>query len=183
MMLRAALIVVLAAAALAACAPVTHVEGHKIRATAASAGALHEGAPAWFTAWWGDYLRHAQGRYAVLALDRNGRGGWYAYCATSGCHVLDNPFARGVKDVHYTHRALQGCRDAVAEAHPADRPGCALYAIKDKIVWQGSLPWEGAEDATTRPAHRVAIGATPDFVGPNMALDAIAFWRIKWLVD
>ncbi|MDE0387446.1 MAG: hypothetical protein OXI75_01995 [Rhodospirillales bacterium] len=86
-------------------------------------------------------------------------------------------------DVHYTYRALERCREAVAEAHPADRPDCALYAIKDKIIWQGPLPWAGAEDATTRPAHRVAVGATPDLVGPNMALDAIAFWRIKWLVD
>ena len=183
-MLRAALIGVLAVVALVACTPITHVEGHKIRATAASADALHEGAPAWFGAWWGDYLRHARpGGYAVLALDRNGRGGWYVYCATGGCHVLDNPFARPVKDVHYTYRALERCREAVAEAHPADRPDCALYAIKDKIIWQGPLPWAGAEDATTRPTRRAAVGATPDLVGPNMALDAIAFWRIKWLVD
>lgn len=184
MMRRATLIAALAAVALAACTPITHVEGHKIRATAASAGALHAGAPDWFRAWWSDYLRHARpGGYAVLALDRNGRGGWYVYCATGGCHVLDHPSARPVRDVHYTYKALERCRGAVAEAHPADRPDCALYAIKDKIVWQGALPWEGAEGAATRPAHRAAFGATPDIVGPNMALDAIAFWRIKWLVD
>lgn len=183
-MLRAALIGVLAAVTLVACTPITHVEGHKIRTTAASADALHEGAPAWFGAWWGDYLSHARpGGYAVLALDRNGRGGWYVYCGTSGCHLLDSIWAGPIKDVQYEHRALRLCRAGVAEAHPADRPDCALYAIKDKIVWQGPLPWEGAEDSTTRPAHRVAVGATPDLVGPNMALDAIEFWRTKWLDD
>ena len=42
---RAALIVVLAAAVLAACAAPTHIEGQRIRATAGSAEGLHaEGA-------------------------------------------------------------------------------------------------------------------------------------------
>ena len=179
-MLRAALIVALAAAALAACTPPTHVEGHKIRATAATADVLHEGAPAWFTEWWGDYLHRARGGHAVLALDRNGRGGWYVYCGTGGCHLLDDIWAGPIKDVHYEHRALKLCRAGVAKAHPAARPACALYAIKDKIVWRGPLPWEGAEGATER---RVALGATPDLIGPTMTLNAIEFWRRKWLVD
>ena len=51
---RAALILVLAAALLAACTAPTHIEGQRIRATAASADDLHAEAPAWFTAWWGD---------------------------------------------------------------------------------------------------------------------------------
>ena len=121
-MLRAALIVALAAGALAACTPPTHVDGHKIRATAAAADALHEGAPAWFTAWWGDYLHRARGGHAVLALDRNGRGGWYVYCGTGGCHLLDDIWAGPIKDVHYEHRALKLCRAGVAKAHPAARP-------------------------------------------------------------
>ena len=179
-MLRAAPIVALAAAALAACTPPTHIEGHKIRATAASAPALHEEAPARFTNWWGDYLRRAQGGYAVLALDRNGRGGWYVYCGTGGCHLLDHIRAGPIKDVQYEHRALRLCRAGVAKAHPAARPDCALYAIEDKIVWQGPLPWEGAEGA---PEHRVALGATPDLVGPSLALSAIEFWRRTWPVD
>ena len=183
-MLRAALIVALAAATLAACTPPTHVEGHKIRATAATAAALHERAPAWFTVWWGDYLRYARpGGYAVLALDRNGQGGWYVYCGTLGCHVLDHAFARGVRDVHYKYRALERCREALARAHPAVHPDCALYAIKDKIVWQGPLPWEGTVALSTAPQRHVTVGATPDVIGPSLALDAIAFWRVKWLVD
>ena len=84
------------------------------------------------------------------------------------------------EDVQYVHRALKLCRAGVAKAHPAARPACALYAIKDKIVWQGPLPWEGAEGASER---RVALGATPDLIGPTMALNAIEFWRRKWLVD
>ena len=182
-MLRAALIVVLAAVALAACTPPTHIEGHKIRATAASADALHEGAPAWFTTWWGDYRRHARGGYAVLALDRNGYGGWYVYCRTGGCHLLDSIRARPIKDVHYEHRALKRCREGVAKAHPAARPACALYAIKDKIVWQGPLPWEGVDAPSESPERRVALGASPDLIGPTLALNAIEFWRRKWLVD
>ena len=176
MILRAALIVALAAAALAACAPPTHVEGHKIRATAASAPALHQGAPAWFTDWWGNYLRRARGGYAVLALDRNGRGGWYVYCGTGGCHLLDHIRAGPIKDVQYEHRALRLCREGVAKVHPAARPSCALYAIENKIVWQGPLPWESAEGL---PARRVALGASPDLVGPSLALTAIEFWRRK----
>ena len=180
---RAALIVVLAAAVLAACTAPTHIEGQRIRATAASAEGLHAEAPAWFTAWWGDYLRHARSGYAVLALDRNGRGGWYVYCGTLGCHVLDHVSARPIRDVHYRYPALEHCREAIAKAHPAARPDCAIYAIGDKIVWQGPLPWEGADTRPARPEHRAAVGATPDIVGPSMALDMRAFWRTKWLVD
>ena len=178
MMLRAALIAAMAAVAIAACTPPTHIEGHEIRATAAEAEALHEGAPARFTAWWGDYLRRAQGRYAVLALDRNGRGGWYVYCGTGDCHLLDHIRARPIRDVQYEHRALRLCREAVAKAHPAARPECALYAIEDKIVWQGPLPWEGAGDL---PERRAALGASPDLIGPSLALSAIEFWRTRWL--
>ena len=105
-MARAALIAVLAAALLAACAPPTHIEGHKIRATAAAAGALHQGAPPWFTAWWGDYLRQERSGYAVLALDRNGQGGWYVFCGTVGCHVLDHVGVQSIRDVHYKFPAL-----------------------------------------------------------------------------
>ena len=180
---RAALIVVLAAAVLAACAAPTHIEGQRIRATAASAEGLHAGAPAWFTAWWGDYLRHARSGYAVLALDRNGEGGWYVYCGTLGCHVLDHASARPIRDVHYRYPALERCREEIAKAHPAARPDCAIYAIGDKIVWQGPLPWEGARDLPALSERQAATGATPDIVGPSMVLDMRAFWRTKWLVD
>ena len=174
---RPALIAVLAAAMLAACTAPTHIEGQRIRATADSAGDLHAAAPAWFTAWWGDYLRHARNGYAVLALDRGGGGGWYVYCGTLACHVLDHVSVQPIRDVHYRYPALEHCREAVAKSDPAARPDCAIYAIRDRIVWEGPLPWEGAD---ARPEHRAAVGATPDIVGPSFALDRLQFWRMKW---
>ena len=182
-MRRAALVVAFAAAVLAACSPATHVDGHKIRAGAASADALHDGAPAWFTAWWGDYRRHARNGYAVLALDRNGQGGWYVYCGTVGCHVLDHVSVGSIRDVHYRYPALKHCREAVAKAAPATAPDCAIYAIRGTIVWQGPLPWEGAEDTPVPSARLAAVGATADVVGPSFALDMLAFWRVKWLAE
>ena len=133
--MRAAIVSLLAAAALAACAAPTHIEGHAIRAVAgyaddqsALADGLHQGAPAWFEDWWRAYLRHARGGHAVLALDRNGRGGWYVYCATAGCHRLTHPFTRSVRDVHYTRRgagALPRTRRRGRPRRPARlRPLC-----------------------------------------------------------
>ncbi len=182
-MARAALIVAFAAVVLAACSPATHVDGHKIRAGAASADALHEGAPEWFAAWWGDYRRHAGNGYAVLALDRNGQGGWYVYCGTVGCHVLDHVSVGAIRDVHYRYPALEHCREAVAKAGSATAPDCAIYAIRGTIVWQGPLPWEGAGDSAMPSGKHAATGATADVVGPSMALDMLAFWRVKWSAD
>ena len=175
--MRAA-IVVLAVAALAACATPTHIEGHRIRAIAApDAGqalrtdALHAGAPAWFADGWRAYLNHARSGYAMLALDRGGHGGWYVYCLAAGCHVLKLPATRSIRDVRYKHRALALCRARIREAHPAARPDCALYAIGNKIVWQGPLPWDDVGDAPTRSEGRVTIGASPDVAGVSLALD------------
>ena len=181
-MTRAALIVVLAAAVLAACARPTHIEGHRIRATAASADVLHAKAPAWFKAWWGDYLDHARQGYAVLALDSNGQGGWYVFCGTSGCRVLDNVLVQSIRDVHYRFPALKRCREAIAKAGPAAAPDCAIYAIRDKIVWQGPLPWERVDDPAVPSRRHTVVGATPDISGPSFALDMLGFWRLKWTV-
>ena len=182
-MARAALIVVLAAAVLAACAAPTHIEGQRIRTTAESADDLHAGAPAWFTAWWGDYVRQARNGYAVLALDRNGQGGWYVYCGTLGCHVLDRVSVQAIRDVYYRYPALERCREEIVKAVPATAPDCAIYAIRDRIVWQGPLPWEGADARPSAPDFRAAVGATADVVGPSFALDRLQFRRMKWLVD
>ena len=180
-----AAIMVLAAAVLAACAAPTHVEGLKIRADAGSASgqaalaeSLHAGAPGWFSAWWRDYLRHTQAGYAVLALDRNGQGGWYVYCATGGCHHLNHVRARSIKDVYYKHRALERCRERIAQVHPAARPDCALHAIRDKIVWQGPPPWAGDSHDPASADGRAAVGATPDMIGVNQVLDMLEFWRL-----
>ena len=181
--IRAA-VLALAAAALAACAAPTHIEGHAIRAVAgyaddqsALADGLHQGAPAWFGDWWRAYLRHARGGHAVLALDRNGRGGWYVYCATAGCHRLTHPFTRSVRDVHYTRRALERCRARVGEADPAARPDCALYAIRNRIVWQGPLPWEEGRAPAPSAQGGAAVGASADMIGVHVARDMLEFWR------
>ena len=180
---RAALIVVLAAAMLAACAAPTHIEGHRIRTTAESANDLHAEAPAWFEAWWGDYLHHARRGYAVLALDRNGQGGWYVFCGTTGCHVLDHVSVQSIRDVHYKYPALKRCREGIAKAGSATAPDCAIYAIRDRIVWQGPLPWESAGDPAAPSERHTVVGATPDISGPSFALDMLAFWRVKWPAD
>ena len=179
-MIRAALIGAFALALLAACTPATHVDGHRIRAGPGSADALHAGTPAWFAAWWGDYLRHARDGYAVLALDRNGQGGWYVYCGTIGCHVLDHVSVAPIRDVHYKYPALKLCRDEIAKAGPATAPDCAIYAIGDTVVWQGPLPWADAGDPATRAGRPAIVGATADVDGPSFALDMLAFWRVKW---
>ena len=180
---RLALIVLLVAVVLAGCAAPTHIEGHKIRATAASAGALHEGAPAWFKTWWDDYLSHARRGYAVLALDRNGQGGWYVFCGTSGCRVLNHVLVQSIRDVHYKFPALERCREGIGKAGPATAPDCAIYAIRDKIVWEGPLPWEGAGQLPAGSQRHTVVGATPDISGPSFALDQLAFWRVKWSFD
>ena len=180
--MRMVIAVVSAAAALAACAAPTHIDGHRIRAIAGSgagqaahADDLHAGAPAWFTDWWGAYLRHARGGHAVLALDRAGHGGWYVYCGTAGCHILDQAWTRSVRDVHYTYRALEHCRMRVVTADPAASPDCAIYAIGDKIVWQGPLPWEGNRASAT---HGAAVGANADMSGVHQARDMLEFRRM-----
>ena len=172
----------LAVAALAACAAPTHIDGHKIRAAAGPAGGgvasaheLHRGAPAWFADWWGGYLRHAAGGHAVLALDRGGLGGWYVYCPAGGCHLLDSPWARPIRDVHYTYRARERCRARIERAYPGAQPACAVYAIRGKIVWEGPLPWKGGRAAPAN-TNRPAIGASPDMIGVRQALDMIEWW-------
>lgn len=185
-----AAITALALAVLAACAASSQVVGPKSGADAGSAGgqaatveSLQAGAPAWFSPWWQDYLRRAQAGYAVLALDRNGRGGWYVYCGTDGCHHLDHVRARSITDVHYGYRALDYCRERIAQAHPGARPDCALFAIRDRIVWQGPPPWAGnSGEPATADGHAV-VGATPDLVGVNQLLDLIEFWQVRRPLD
>ena len=151
---RAALIVVLAAAMLAACAAPTHIEGHRIRTTAESANDLHAEAPAWFEAWWGDYLRHARRGYAVLALDRNGQGGWYVFCGTTGCHVLDHVSVQSIRDVHYKYPALKRCREGIAKA------GSAVSARLRHLCDQGQDRVAGPAALGERRRSRGAIRAS-----------------------
>ncbi len=103
---------------------------------------LHAHAPAGFKRWWADYLDQSDGQYAVLAVDRNMRGAGMIRCGTGDCHRANLPQVKAVLDVHYKHGALKLCRENVRENHPAEKPDCAIYAIKDKIVWKSRMPWE-----------------------------------------
>ena len=160
-------LIVLVAIVLAACGATTKIDGHKIRATASSVverdvvtDGLHERAPAWFKEYWRGFLRRAEGGYAVMALDRNGRGAHYVFCAGSGeCSRLNTATARSWADVHYKHGSLKGCRAQVREEFPTAKPDCAIYAINNKIVWQGVLPWERQASSSVTRAVQEQYGA------------------------
>ena len=112
------------------------------RAASENPGDLHASAPPWFRNGWARYLRDADGRYAVLAVDRNARGWGYVFCRAADCHLLEGNQHKSHKDLRYKQKALELCRGNVREYQPAHRPDCAVYAIKDKIVWTGAMPWE-----------------------------------------
>ena len=123
------------------------IEGHKVRGTAEppvevlSDGYLHRAAPQWFRDGWRDYLDQAGGNFAVLAVDRNLKGWGYVRCIGAQCRTI-SPTGRSWREVNYKHGALDNCRESVRDNHPAHRPDCAIYAIGDKIVWKGRMPWE-----------------------------------------
>ena len=64
------------------------------------------------------------------------------YCSGGGCHTLEGSQGGSWKDLNYKHGALDLCRQNVRESFPAYKPNCAIYAIKDTIVWKGRFPWE-----------------------------------------
>lgn len=139
----------IAALGLAACVTSNTIEGHQVRATAETVtervevtGGVHDRAPAWFKDYWKKYLRHAGGGYGTLAVDRNGLGASYVYCSgSSGCMNNNASWARSFTDVNYKHRALKQCDEHVRNTYPTRKPDCAIYAINNKIVWTGKLPW------------------------------------------
>ena len=108
------------------------------RAALEDSGDLHHNAPRAFKKWWSNYLDTTQGRYAVFAVDRNMRGAGFVYCQDHQCQ--SSPMAW--KMAKFNHGAVKNCRRYVREFNPAHRPDCAIYAIKDKIVWEGPMPWE-----------------------------------------
>ena len=103
---------------------------------------LHANAPQWFKDGWKRYLNDANGQYAVLAIDRNARGWGYVYCRAADCHRLQGAQHKSHKDLRYKHQSLELCRENVREYYPAHRPDCAIYAVENKIVWEGPMPWE-----------------------------------------
>lgn len=122
--------------------PQVQAEVEKLRRAEEDPGNLHAGAPQWFRDGWARYLRDADGRYAVLAVDRNARGWGYVFCRAADCHRLEGSQHRSFKDLRYRQKALELCRGNVRDYQPAHRPDCAIYAVKDKIVWEGRLPWK-----------------------------------------
>lgn len=144
-------VAVLAGAFLAAaCTTTDTIEGQKIRASAQTVvetvevtGGLHDKAPQWFKDYWREYMQRAAGGYATMAMDRQLRGVQYVYCPTAPCRQMrHDPRARTFLQVEYKHGALKGCRAVVRENFPAAKPRCAIYAINEKIVWKGPLPWK-----------------------------------------
>ena len=132
----------------AACVSKGEIEGHRITATAKIPEKpipdLYEEAPEEAREVWRRYLAHAQGRYAVLAVDRKARGYYYIYCNPGYGGLCDMPGNQGsaFKDANYKYPALEGCRQNVRGNYPAVKPDCAIFAIRDKIVWKGPMPWE-----------------------------------------
>ena len=122
--------------ALAACGG-GGVWDQKERGTAAE---LHENAPQRFKNIWNNYqkLKNADpSRFGVLALDRNLNGGGVVYCV----RYCGNQTIGGATILDSRAKALQGCRQDVQKNAPAEKPDCAVYAVGDKIVWTGPLPW------------------------------------------
>ena len=151
-----------AALVVTACTTTGEMEGQRIRGTAspptqeAFATDLHADAPQWFKETWRRYLELSDGNYGVMAADRNGRGAGYVYCdpGSGGLCKSHHKWSATFKDVNYKRRALNFCVQHVRENYPALKPDCALYAITDKIVWKGPMPWSVA--AATRQDTRAA---------------------------
>lgn len=70
------------------------------------------------------------------------RGAGWEYCTGPSCARLKGNEHRSWKAVRYHHRARELCKTQVRENFPAVKPDCALYAVTDKIVWNGRMPWE-----------------------------------------
>ena len=115
----------------------------KRQEVATSANDLNVGPPQWFKDYWQEYLGYAERAYAVIAVDRSLCGAQYRYCLGGGCQGMLSPsMHKSWKDVHYKHWTLKQCRELVRKHCPGRKPDCAIYAIRDKIVWKGALPWE-----------------------------------------
>ena len=181
--MKAAIFVGAALLALAACTTTGEIEGHKVRGTAPQMQAtittdLHADAPQWFKDRWQHYLGTADGNYAVLAADRNGRGTGYVYCSPGygGLCRGDAGWNQAFKDANYKYPALRYCAQDVKNNFPAARPDCAIYAIKDKIVWKGKLPWKSGRVFSANREDHEAISATPESFGkPSMRSIAVTW--------
>ena len=85
------------------------------------------------------YLTQAQGRYGIMALDRNGNGVAWKYCA-GYCQVLTGNQNNAIKS-QWALQAIASCEEAARRHDPTVKPDCDVYAIKDEIVWKHAFPW------------------------------------------
>ena len=111
------------------------VLSQKERGTAAE---LHENAPQKFKNIWERYQKTKNADpsgFGILALDRNLNGGGILYCWRYCNHVTPTAISQ------WRGEALQRCQREVRDNAPAEKPDCAVYAVGDKIVWTGPLPW------------------------------------------
>ena len=103
-----------------------------------TATALHENAPQRFKDIWEQYQKTKNADpsgFGILALDRNLNGGGWIYCWRYCNRVTPTVISQ------WRGKALQHCRKDVRNNAPAEKPDCAIYAVEDKIVWTGPLPW------------------------------------------
>ena len=123
------------------------IHGHKITATADD---VFRNAPPFARDLWNEYLEKSGGQYAMYALDRNLRGAGGVYCADAACHNMYSPDFVSANEYRYKKAALNSCRKSVRQRHPTASPDCRIFAIKDKIVWEGPMPWKAARAAQRR---------------------------------
>ena len=137
------------------------------------AGEIHRSAPAAFVDIWHQYLNDADGRYGIFAIDRNLRGsGWY-YC-TSGCQALFGNQSRSIKSL-WAHRAREQCEKSVRRQFPSVRPQCAIYAIKDEVVWPHPIPWQTSYSDPSQ--QREPISFTPEAAGKLSTRSVSTTWQ------
>ena len=100
---------------------------------------LHAGAPAVFKLGWKRYQEQAQGRFGIFALDKRARGMGWTWCV-QGCGLLLGNQNQAIKSLWAT-QAVGQCEKVVRENFPTERPDCAVYALRDKVVWEPPFPW------------------------------------------
>ena len=130
---------------------------------------VHANAPARFVGAWERYLTQAQGRYGILALDRNLNGMAWKYCV-SGCQGLFGNQNQAIKSA-WAFQALDQCEDAARKHAPGIKPDCDIYALRDEIVWRHAFPWRVKADPSARREPAIS---TPPKVPSQLSTRTVA---------
>ena len=146
--LTTSVLAIAAALALAARTTTGEIDGQRIRGTAEPvpqakvATNLYADAPQWFRDGWRRYLNDADGRYAVLAVDRNRAAGDTSTAAAQAAIGLRVPdtgrgrtFGTRTERLNPAARTSENTPRRTAPTAPSTRS-------KDKIVWKDPMPWE-----------------------------------------